>query len=215
MVQKLSDLLSWCHTDPQWSQSLQHKGAAPLIMYQLEKSKSLSLSHLGNSSVTQDVIWTCGLLDPKRIELSQAGHPSDGLSYIPPLVSINHLTCKKTPFNICADLNREPGALAAIPERYLVRSSLVRGGTGVCRLLSQRQLSPWIWSIRFQAHLCRAVGAWLHLMPVQIPAEVFSLRNLRQQLVRVSQPCTGGRIGRITLSQHLILWEKEKRVQQN
>lgn len=52
-------------------------------------------------------------------------------------------------------------------------------------------------------------------MPVQIPAEVFSLRNLRQQLVRVSQPRTGGSVGRITLSQHLILWEKEKKVQTN
>lgn len=39
--------------------------------------------------------------------------------------------------------------------------------------------------------------------------EVFSLRNLCEQLVRVSQPCTGGSVGRVTLSQHLILWEKE------
>lgn len=56
--------------------------------------KKKYLSHLGNSSVTQDVIWTRGLLDPERIELSQAGHPPDGLSYIPPLVSIDHLARK-------------------------------------------------------------------------------------------------------------------------
>lgn len=62
------------------------------MMCQPEKQKSLW--HLGNSSVTQDVIWTRGLLDPERIELSQAGHPPDGLSYIPPLVSIDHLTRK-------------------------------------------------------------------------------------------------------------------------
>lgn len=54
----------------------------------------MSLTHLGNGGVTQDVIWTRGLLDPQRSELSQAGHPPDGLGYVPPLVGVDHLTRK-------------------------------------------------------------------------------------------------------------------------
>lgn len=111
-------------------------------------------------------------------------------------------------FGIHVDLNQDPRSLTALPECYLVRSALVWGDNGVCRLLNRRQLSTWIWSIHFQAHLCRAVEAWLHLMFIYIVMEVFSLRNLCEQLVWVSQPCTGGSVGRITFSQHLILWEK-------
>lgn len=59
------------------------------------RKMKVSLSHLGYSSVTQDVIWTCGFLDPERFEVRQTGHPSDGLSYIPPLVRIDHLTRKQ------------------------------------------------------------------------------------------------------------------------
>lgn len=51
-------------------------------------------------------------------------------------------------------------------------------------------------------------------MVVPIPAEALSLSNLREQLVRVSQPCAGGSVGRVALSQHLILWEEQKKVQQ-
>lgn len=79
-------------TEPKPAKHLQLLYAAQFIMKQLEKSKLLF--HLGNSSMTQDVIWTRGLLDPERSELSQAGHPSDGLSYVPPLVSVDHLRHK-------------------------------------------------------------------------------------------------------------------------
>lgn len=50
------------------------------------------LKHLCDCSVTQDVVRTRGLLDPKRLKLGQSGHPTDRLGDIPPLVGIDHLT---------------------------------------------------------------------------------------------------------------------------
>lgn len=44
--------------------------------------------------MTQDVIWRRGLLDPKGFDLSQSGHPTYGLGYIPSLVGVDHLTEK-------------------------------------------------------------------------------------------------------------------------
>lgn len=61
----------------------------------------------------------------------------------------------------------------------------------------------------FSSASVQSCEAWLHLMFIYIVMEAFSLRHLCEQLVRVSQPCTGGSVGGITLSQHLILWEKE------
>ena len=49
------------------------------------------LSHLGDGSVTQDVVRGRGLFDPKRFELREAGHPADGLAHVPSLVGIDHL----------------------------------------------------------------------------------------------------------------------------
>lgn len=41
--------------------------------------------------MTENIIGTCGLLDPQRTELRQSGYPCDRLGNIPSLVGINHL----------------------------------------------------------------------------------------------------------------------------
>ena len=63
---------------------------------QEQTAKTKLVSHLRDSSVTQDVVWTRGLLNPKRFELSQVGHPADGLGHVPSLVGIDHLMQNKT-----------------------------------------------------------------------------------------------------------------------
>lgn len=55
--------------------------------------------------MTQDVIWTRGLLDPQRFELRQAGHPADGLGYVPSLVGIDHLTEEHFSMLLFPDVN--------------------------------------------------------------------------------------------------------------
>lgn len=57
--------------------------------------KTKPLSDLRNGRVSQYVVWRRGLLDPKRFDLCQLGHPADGLGNVPPLVGIDHLTQTK------------------------------------------------------------------------------------------------------------------------
>lgn len=58
-----------------------------------------NICHLRNGSMTQDVIRRGGLLDPQRFDLSQSGHPADGLGYVPSLVGIDHLTQSRVEVN--------------------------------------------------------------------------------------------------------------------
>lgn len=102
------------------------------------------------------------------------------------------------------------------PKCYRVQSSAWWGGTCVCRPEGQHRPSPWTWSIRFWVRLCRAaethsyvyatfISMWLDI------ACVFKQRDLSELLVWVSEPRTGGGVGRITLFQHLVLWQARRR----
>lgn len=85
-----------------------------------DQTKRSLVSHLGDGGVTQDVIWRRRLLDPERPELSQSGHPADGLGHVPPLVCIDHLIQKH--FSVLLH-DKNGGGTGDVPECYQVRSS--------------------------------------------------------------------------------------------
>ena len=48
------------------------------------------VERLADRLMSKDVIWRCGLLNPKWLELSELGHPINGLANFPALIGIGH-----------------------------------------------------------------------------------------------------------------------------
>ena len=187
----------------------------PLIRPHLRHVSQLeNQTYLGDGSVTQDVIWTRGLLDPQRFELSQAGHPADGLGYVPPLVGINHLTQKHFSMLPFPDVNI---MIEKRPHQSVIGSNHLPYEAAPARVVLEisadfhLELSPAALQCicaELQKHTVKSytkvIWVWF--------GQRLRRRDLFELLVWVSDPCAGGGVGRITLLQHLILWQAEETV---
>lgn len=122
----------------------------PCLHMHEQPGESQLLLHLGDGSMTQNVVWRRRLLDPQRFELREPGHPADRLGYIPSLVGIDHLTytCKRWSLSL-PKLTTIFLTQTNIPVCYSVQSFAWWVDTCVCHPLGRRRLSPWTWSSRF------------------------------------------------------------------